>query len=83
MGASGWSYFVPYQPDIQKALQELREVVFQRGGYYRREESCWHGMTFEQYMSLCPCLPGEDQATYWGAFQRLQSLPEPTLALLK
>jgi hypothetical protein len=34
MGASGWDYFVPYQPDIQRALQELREDVFRRGAYY-------------------------------------------------
>ncbi len=34
MGASGWSYFVPYQRDIQKALDELRERVFQSGDYF-------------------------------------------------
>lgn len=34
MGASGWSYFVPYQGDIQKALDELRERVFQSGDYF-------------------------------------------------
>lgn len=34
MGASGWSYFVPYQPDLQQALDDLRERVFQRGDYY-------------------------------------------------
>jgi hypothetical protein len=33
MGASGWRYFVPYQPDIQQALQELREDVFKRGAF--------------------------------------------------
>jgi hypothetical protein len=33
MGASGWRYFVPYQPDIQQALQELREDVFKRGEF--------------------------------------------------
>lgn len=34
MGASGWSYFVPYQRDIQKALDGLRERVFQSGDYF-------------------------------------------------
>lgn len=34
MGASGWAYFVPYQPDINRALQELREAVFKSGAYY-------------------------------------------------
>lgn len=33
MGASSWHYFVPYQPEIEKALQELREAVFKKGEY--------------------------------------------------
>src|SRR4051794_13947168 len=28
MGASGWSYYVPYQGDVNKALQDLRQQVF-------------------------------------------------------
>ena len=33
MGASGWSYFVPYQEDIAQALSDLRQRVFETGGY--------------------------------------------------
>jgi hypothetical protein len=33
MGATGWSYFVPYQQDIDKALQELKDRVFRQGQY--------------------------------------------------
>lgn len=33
MGASGWSYFVPYQTDVSVALQQLRADVFARGDY--------------------------------------------------
>lgn len=33
MGASGWHYFVSYQSEIEKALQELREEVFKKGEY--------------------------------------------------
>jgi len=33
MGASGWSYFTPYQPDIEKALQTLRQQIFKEGAY--------------------------------------------------
>jgi hypothetical protein len=33
MGATGWSYFVPYEADVSAALQRLREVVFARGDY--------------------------------------------------
>lgn len=35
MGASGWSYFVPYQRDLSAALQALRQEVF-RGGEYTK-----------------------------------------------
>ena len=35
MGASGWDYFVPYKPDIVKALQDLTEEVFQQGNYQK------------------------------------------------
>jgi hypothetical protein len=34
MGASGWYYFVPFDPDPQAALQRLREDVFRRGQYF-------------------------------------------------
>lgn len=33
MGATGWSYFVPYEADIPAALQRLREDVFRRGDF--------------------------------------------------
>ena len=34
MGASGWEYFVPYQPDLQAALDRLRRQVFETGDYW-------------------------------------------------
>jgi hypothetical protein len=34
MGASGWTYFVPYEVDINQALQKLRESVFLSGEYF-------------------------------------------------
>lgn len=34
MGASSWSYTVPYQEDIGVALQQLRAQVFRDGTYY-------------------------------------------------
>jgi hypothetical protein len=34
MGASGWSYFVPYQEDVNRALQELRQREFEDGNYH-------------------------------------------------
>jgi hypothetical protein len=35
MGASGWSYRTPYQPDVEAALHALREEVFARGEYLK------------------------------------------------
>ena len=35
MAATFWDYFVPYQQDVEKALQDLREQVF-RDEKYRR-----------------------------------------------
>jgi hypothetical protein len=48
MGASGWRYFVPYQPDIQQALQELREDVFKRGEF---EQNYTTGSYFREYLA--------------------------------
>jgi len=77
MGASSWSYFVPYQTDIFKALQELREAVFQKGEYYQRDPY-WKDMTFEDFLPPDPSLSEEDKADYLAEFQELQALPEPT-----
>jgi hypothetical protein len=33
MGGHSWQYFVPYQPDIEQALQELRHQEFTAGRY--------------------------------------------------
>jgi dipeptidase len=77
MGASGWAYFVPYQTDISKALQELREAVFQRGEYHQRSPY-WKDMTFEEFLPPDPDLTEEDKADYLAEFQKMQALPEPT-----
>lgn len=34
-GASGWSYFVPYERDPKAALERLRWDVFRKGTYYK------------------------------------------------
>lgn len=34
MGASGWDYYVPYQPDLAAALRELRRQVLDSGDYW-------------------------------------------------
>jgi hypothetical protein len=37
MGAEPWGYFVPYQPDLQAAMEELREREFRAGRYHGSE----------------------------------------------
>jgi hypothetical protein len=34
VGASGWAYFVAYQPNFQAALDELRRHVLETGDYW-------------------------------------------------
>lgn len=41
MGASGWSYVVAYQPDLGKALDELRARIFEEGDYWWAEPSAF------------------------------------------
>jgi|SRR5881296_1770290 len=38
MGAEFWSYWVPYQKDLNAALKELRQREFQAGRYYQPPE---------------------------------------------
>jgi len=35
MGASGWHYFAPYQPDIKAALYQLQDEVSTKGEYLK------------------------------------------------
>ncbi len=37
MGASTWSYYVPYQRDLSKALHSLQDEVFAAGDYWWAE----------------------------------------------
>jgi hypothetical protein len=77
MGASSWSYYTPYQPDIDRALQDLQESVFRSGGYHQREPF-WREMSFEEYLPPDPGFTDADRAEYLASFQHLQSLQEPT-----
>ena len=74
MGASGWKYFVPYQSDITKSLNELREQVFQSGNYYKRE-AFWQDMDEDEYTDE----EDEDLRQDWiDWLQRMKSMKEPT-----
>jgi hypothetical protein len=58
MGASGWSYFVPYQPDLNAALTMLREKVFAEGDYW------WVGGEFGKPASAYPNRPATLEDLY-------------------
>jgi hypothetical protein len=45
MGAEWWDYFVPYEEDIQTALEKLRQREFRAGRYNGSEE---HYATIEE-----------------------------------
>ena len=77
MGASSWSYFIPYQTDISKALRELREATFERSEYFQRDPY-WKSMSFVDFLPPVPDLTEEEKADYLAEFQKLQTLPEPT-----
>jgi hypothetical protein len=34
VGTRLWEYFVPYQPDLERVLHDLRQQVFNSGDYY-------------------------------------------------
>jgi hypothetical protein len=83
MGASCWAYFVAYQSDVGKALQELRQEEFRKGKYYRV------GVRSELIAELENTLRRPDldpnpeihaylQREYRAHLKRLKSLPEPT-----
>jgi hypothetical protein len=52
MGASQWGYFVPYQADMEQALQDLRQQVFRDGTFYNWRQAVvgyWKDRTQEQW----------------------------------
>ncbi|WP_330186435.1 hypothetical protein KZZ52_28925 [Dactylosporangium sp. AC04546] len=55
MGSSGWSYTVEYQADVNAALQQLRQQVYERGDYHRESRDPDLDMTDEEFRaSLAP-----------------------------
>ena len=74
MGVSGWKYFVPYQSNITKALNELREQVFQSGKFYKRQPF-WQDLDDDEYADE----EDEDlraQLSDW--LRTMKALKEPT-----
>lgn len=67
MGASGWSYFVPYESNVKTALAKLQAKVFEAGDYY----------------DPCERKPADDQTfTEWIVANNIK-IPKEKVALLK
>jgi hypothetical protein len=77
MGASGWNYFVPYQKDINKALQELREAEFEALTEEDMEPHRWKKITFEEVLQEYPNVTEDQRESLFEEYQRIQALPEP------
>ncbi len=84
MGASSWSYYIPYNPDISEALQQLKERVFENGEYYaiftKTEKLQFLASELLRLESIDPKTDMEESIfeEYQDQYRLLKSLPEPT-----
>jgi hypothetical protein len=70
MGASGWSYFVPYDRDPNKALEALRWRVFRAGDYNKPAESTTVP-PFEDFVPPDPTIWDDpDELAMWREMHR-------------
>jgi hypothetical protein len=67
VGASCWTYFVPYQRDVEKALQDLRAKVFKEGAYYKPD-------VWARHLHASGSLSQENLDNW---LERLKAEPEP------
>lgn len=78
MGASGWTYFVPYQPDVDAALRQLQDRVFADGDYYREITHSLYALTeaeFRQQISRM-CVPA-DLEVHVADWRAVRDRPDP------
>lgn len=71
MGASGWGYFVPYQADMQNALNDLRLRVFEKGEYYTP------GAFLQMILDRLDSLSEEERQRYEQLKQEYEQAPKP------
>lgn len=73
MGASGWSYFVPYQADLNQALEELRQQSFINGDYYTQ----LNFLTMMVESGVIQQMSPADQAEIQSQLEELRLEPQP------
>jgi hypothetical protein len=71
MGASQWAYAVPYQPDIETTLQDLRQKIFRSGNYYTRAAFT------QRLLNEVPNLPMGVRLREQLSLRRLRRQPAP------
>jgi hypothetical protein len=81
MGADGWNYLVPYQPDINAALQELRQQEFAAGNYTLLNPLVYRDMTFAEWVETpdetIDDYSEEELATFRAEYDRYQAFTTP------
>ncbi len=87
MGATVWSYFIPYQSDIPRAFHELRWEVFKSGNYVKRTFPDPGTYTFDQFKGNRNDLSQRDiealKEAYNQYIDRLSVIPDTPDALLQ
>jgi hypothetical protein len=80
LGSSGWSYTVPYQPDVAAALEQLRQDVYLRGEYYHQPLDHTVAMSEEEFEATLN--PRDEESgvndTLREDWQAAQRHPKPT-----
>ena len=76
MGATGWSYFVPFEENVAAALQRLRENVFERGDYVYGD-----GITDDQRKAILEKMRPEMEPWMQKVREEAAKLEEPLRTL--
>lgn len=76
MGADGWTYFVPYQEDLEQAMRDLQQDLFQQGEYWLFDYS---DLTLETFLSpdYKEWMGAEEIEANRALLQHLQNGPKP------
>ncbi|MEU4425500.1 hypothetical protein AB0F81_33170 [Actinoplanes sp. NPDC024001] len=84
MGASSWTSRVPYQDDLEAALQQAREEAYRDGDYYREEpDPRLHGLGEQEYVAVLRAeyfLDPESAREAWQVSQAPVTGPDSLLA---
>jgi hypothetical protein len=75
MGATGWTYFTPYQENLETALQQLRQQVFEEGKYKGTVAELYEHW---DYMAGTGTLSEKVQKDFEMELARLESMPPST-----